>query len=113
MDILLFIQKYEEALKRKNITKTELYSHCGFSSSAVSQWKAGTAKPSMRTIENVSEFLDIPMSELLEEKEKSPAAETAELDADALLIIELLGKLTPSNRDRAIAYLQGLVAGQS
>lgn len=47
------------------------------------------------------------------EGKNSYAPEDAELDDDTLLILDLLGKLTPSNRDRAIAYLQGLVAGQS
>lgn len=48
-----------------------------------------------------------------DEEKNSSAHEDAELDADTLLILDLLGKLTPSNLDRAIAYLQGLVAGQS
>lgn len=79
MNIVNFIEKYEEVLKEKKISKAELYENCGFSSSAVSQWKAGATKPSMSTIENISKFLGIPMADLLiDETKKYPSANSGE-----------------------------------
>lgn len=96
--------------------KKEFCETIGAPPNIVNEWVRGASKSYRRYLYAITDKYNVSMNWLVgntDKKEKSPAAETAELDADALLIIELLGKLTPSNRDRAIAYLQGLVAGQS
>lgn len=111
MDVLKFIKKYEEVLKDRRIPKSELYSNCGFSSGAVSQWKAGDTKPSMRTIENISKFLGIPVSELLcEENKNTPTADqNSERDSE---IVDLLRKLTPNEEEKVTDYIRFLLASR-
>ena len=85
----------------------------GATPAAASYWFNNKKTPKKTTLVKLEEYFGEKFIESETDNKKSPAAEAAELDEDTMTILNLLGKLTPSNRDRAIAYLQGLVAGQS
>ena len=96
-----------------NKTPSEVGVEIGSTAAAASYWVNGKKIPRKVTLVKLEEYFGEKFEGEKVINKKSPAVETAELDEDTLTILNLLGKLTPSNRDRAIAYLQGLVAGQS
>lgn len=85
----------------------------GLSEAIGCYWANGSKIPRKTSIAKVEIYFGEKFNGEKVDNKKSPTAEAAELDEDTITILNLLGKLTPSNRDRAIAYLQGLVAGQS
>ena len=109
MDAKLFIARYEQILKDRHIKKSELYKYCGFSSGAVSQWKSGATSPALRTMEKIADYLQVPLNELMAEKETSPSPEGNELDSE---LVKLLTHLRPEEAAQVRAYVQGMIAGR-
>lgn len=112
-----------ELCSDRGISVSAMCDKVGISKSIMSNLKNKRSDSiTLKTAEKIAAFLDVSTDRILhgdgsdegiDEKASSAASEEAALDADTILIIELLGKLTPSNRDRALAFLQGLAAGQS
>ena len=59
MDNLAFISRYEAILREKQISKGALYTACGISDAAVSQWRKGKTAPSMKSIGRIADFLGV------------------------------------------------------
>ena len=75
MDNLAFISRYEAILREKQISKGALYTACGISDAAVSQWRKGKTAPSMKSIGRIADFLGVTPEYLLTgvETQKAPA----------------------------------------
>lgn len=101
MDIKKFISKYEELLKEQGKTKSEMYATCGFSSSAVSQWKRGDTSPSLGTLERIAVFLKVPVSALIEDEIKKDPSVMSDEEVDAELY-EILSALKDRPELRAL-----------
>ena len=80
-EVKSFLANLDVILIRKNIKKGEFYEGVGVTSGAVSQWKTGSTTPSDRTVKKIADYLGVPVSALIEQKEK-PTAHGDGLDVD-------------------------------
>lgn len=80
-EVKSFLANLDVILIRKNIKKGEFYEGVGVTSGAVSQWKTGSTTPSDRTVKKIADYLGVPVSALIEQKEK-PTAQGDGLDVD-------------------------------
>lgn len=104
------VERIKAICKERKIAISKLESDCGFSNAYIAQLRKGTM-PADRLLK-VSEYLGLSPEYLLYGQEKSPSSEDNELDDLDIEILSLIQKLTPENYTRALAYIQGLVAGQ-
>ena len=82
------VARINALLAEKGISKQSFYSACGITSASYSLWNTGKTQPRMKNLEIIADFLDVPVSYLLEgtadkkfstENKNSPAPEGAEL----------------------------------
>lgn len=78
--------------KRNNLTQAELGKKINYSDKAISRWENGEVLPDLETLQALSEIFDVPLSELLEErdekKEKSDRVKT-EVLSQIFLVLEI------------------------
>lgn len=75
MDILAILNRIEVLLKDSGRSKSDLYAACSVSSSAVSQWKSGRTRPSVRSLQNIADYLNVSYEYLISgvgQKQKAP-----------------------------------------
>jgi len=78
LDILAILNRIEALLKAQGRTKTQLYTACGITASAVSQWKSGRTTPYPKTLQRIADYLDVSYEYLttgLGEMKKKPTLE--------------------------------------
>lgn len=80
MNSLELVKAIEAELKKKKIKKSEFYEKTGISSATFSQWRNEIYAPSSANLKKIEEYLGIKFT--IEQKEKSPAPEGAELNKD-------------------------------
>lgn len=79
-DILDMLRRIDELLKLKHLQKKEFYSQIKISDGAVSQWRTGKTKPSLKSISKIADALNVSSEYLMygmEQKEK-PSLELGE-----------------------------------
>lgn len=82
MDILYMLSQIDTICRKKGIKKADLYNGVGITSAAVSQWRTGKTTPASTSIENLANFLGVPMSDLIGEKKEKPVLNEDELDEE-------------------------------
>ena len=123
------VEQIEAILKERGIKKGDFYKACGISASVVSNWRNNKNYPLFPTLQTINEYLgtsfvvslndddSLPYAyqamqkakfELAKEKEK-PAPDWDRLDAE---LVERLTALTPGERDKVDAFVQGLLASR-
>lgn len=60
-----FLEQLEKECFNKKISKAKLMRDLGFSSSNTTNWKKGTAKPSLKSLERIAKYFDIPVARLI------------------------------------------------
>lgn len=97
--------------KRKMKMK-DFYEKSGITSSLFSQWNTGKTKPTMKSLGQVAEALDVDITEIIGEPPKdneTPAASSDGLSGDRKLLIDLFDRLDEAQQAGIIAQLQALV----
>ena len=124
------IDKINMILLQKGMSGAELSIKAGLSNSAYSQWNTEKTKPTKKTLAKVAAALNVDITEIMDdddlqtpyayqamqklkaelakEKEK-PAPDWDRLDAE---LVERLTALTPGERDKVDAFVQGLLASR-
>lgn len=78
--------------KRNNLTQAELGKKINYSDKAISRWENGEVLPDLETLQALSEIFDVPLSELLEERdekrEKADLVKT-EVLSQIFLVLEI------------------------
>ena len=78
--------------KRDSLTQAELGKKINYSDKAISRWENGEVLPDLETLQKVAEIFDVPLSELLEErdekKEKADLVKT-EVLSQIFLVMEI------------------------
>lgn len=104
------------ARKAKNMTQVEVAKRIGLAQSSYSAWENGTTKIDHTSLLKLSELFEVSVDYLLGKEgnqQKKPAPEVgdglSEIDID---ILERMAKLTPEDRGRVHAYIQGLLAAR-
>ncbi|MDR2728632.1 MAG: helix-turn-helix transcriptional regulator [Chitinispirillales bacterium] len=60
-----FLEQLEIECFNKKISKSKVMRDLGFSSSNTTNWKQGTAKPSLETLEKIAKYFDITVARLI------------------------------------------------
>lgn len=101
----------EERIKHGFKTQKDLADKLFVNQTAVSQWERGVTTPSSQLLLRLSELYGVSTDYLLGRDEKKPAPiSESELDAE---LIERLTHLTPEEKDKVDAFVQGLLASRS
>ena len=101
----------EERIKHGFRTQKDLADKLFVNQTAVSQWERGVTTPSSQLLLRLSELYGVSTDYLLGRDEKKPAPiSESELDAE---LIERLTHLTPEEKDKVDAFVQGLLASRS
>lgn len=103
-EVKSFLANLDVILIRKNIKKGEFYEGVGVTSGAVSQWKTGSTTPSDRTVKKIADYLGVPVSALIEQKEK-PTAQGDGLISDLPQDVQDLISLCKENPQFASALI--------
>ena len=112
------VARINALLAEKGISKQSFYSACGITSASYSLWNTGKTQPRMKNLEIIADFLDVPVSYLLEgiadkkfstENKKSPAPEGAELTPDQIRAIEKIKNMPPDEMAKKIAALEAVL----
>lgn len=125
------IDKINMILLQKGMSGAELSIKAGLSNSAYSQWNTEKTKPTKKTLAKVAAALGVDITEIMDdddlhtpyayqamqkakfelaqEKAKKPAPDWDRLDAE---LVERLTSLTPGERDKVDAFVQGLLASR-
>ena len=104
-----FAEQLIRIRKMRRLSQQQLAMRSGISQQAVSNLETGKSSPSEYTIRQLAAALRVQMSELLEDKEKSP---TAVSDGGLEDIIDRVRHLHPQALARLSDYLEGLEDGQ-
>ena len=101
----------EERIKHGFRTQKDLADKLFVNQTAVSQWERGVTTPSSQLLLRLSELYGVSTDYLLGRDEKKPAPiSESELDAE---LIESLCNLTPEEKAKVDAFVQGLLASRS
>lgn len=71
----MFYDKYVALCAQKGITPSAAAKEIGINKAAVSNWKYRKNGPSDVTMKKIADYFDVPVSELLDEKENTPTPE--------------------------------------
>ncbi len=74
MDHASLAYRISSARQRKNLSQQELGALLGVSNKAISKWENGSARPRAALISRLSELLDIPLEQFLEDYGHAPSA---------------------------------------
>lgn len=94
--------------KSRGMTMKELGRAVGVSESAIGMYEKGSRSPNYEMLLRLSEVLKCTVDDLVSKKEK-PAPDWDRLDAE---LVERLTALTPGERDKVDAFVQGLLASR-
>lgn len=67
------IERIQEQLDMLNISPSKMIKGVGLSSGLYTQWKKGMQKPSLKSLQKISDYLDVPLSYFLQDDLKSKA----------------------------------------
>lgn len=107
----MLAQRLKELRAENKMSQKELAARLFVSQQAVGKWETGKATPNPETISKISEIFGVSTDYVLGRDEKKPAPiSESELDAQ---LIERLCNLTPEEKSRVDAFVQGLLASRS
>ena len=104
----IFPKKLLHYMKESGKTRRDIEHDLGFSYSTIRDWEKGLTVPRMDKIELLANYFNCKNSDLLENKKEKPTAADDGLSAKQKEVMELLMRLSPSDLDRAVSYLQFL-----
>lgn len=116
MDILAILNRIEILLKESGHSKSELYSACSVSASAISQWKSGKTSPATKSLQSIADYLNVSYEYLVSgvgQKEKIPTTVSGDgLDSEELALFNMFRALSSENRTKLIELARLYVEDQ-
>lgn len=105
------MNRIKELRKAKSMKQVELANAISVSQAALSGYETGKYEPDFYTLQRIAEFFNVSIDYILgrDEKKSAPISES-ELDAE---LMERLCNLTPEEKDKVDAFVQGLLASRS
>lgn len=109
----MFFDTFSQLCKQKGVSVTKATVDIGLSRTIGTKWKRTGATPNGETLSKIADYFNVSIEYLLgTENEKSPTPEGAELTELEKDILERMSRLTPEDRVRVDAYIQGLLAAR-
>ena len=107
-----FAQILKKIMDERQVTNYELAKKLDIHPTTVANWLDG-AMPRKKMMGRLADYFNVSIEYLLgTENEKSPTPEGAELTELEKDILERMSRLTPEDRVRVDAYIQGLLAAR-
>lgn len=107
----IFYNRYCELCAKANKSVSGVASAIGLSNAAANGWKKGKI-PSDTTLAKLSDYFGVSVEWLkgeTEQKEKSPAPESAELTPDHIRAIEKIKNMPPEELAKKMAALEAVL----
>lgn len=105
------LERIEEKRRAAGIQKTAMFKASGTSSSALSQWRTGLTKPSMRSIAALAECLGTTQEYLLFGTKEKPTDDGG-LSPQQRELIDILRRLSPPDVAVLLAAARELAAAR-
>jgi transcriptional regulator with XRE-family HTH domain len=103
-------EKLSQLRNERNETQEHVAESIGVSSVSLSRYETGARMPKMDILAKIALHYGVTVDEILginNEETKKPAEERLEIS-----LLDRISKLSPENRVRVEAYLEGLLASQ-
>lgn len=106
------MNRIRQLREERQMPQKQLSVDLGVSQPTVSDWESGRKVPSAKSTVRLAEYFGVSVDYLLGlDTEKGPLTEPDEEALDKELI-SLLTSLTPSEQEKAAAFVQGLIANR-
>ena len=105
----MFFDIYSSLCESKQKTPNGVAKELGFASASVTQWKHGST-PRPAALQKIADYFEVSVHYLLGAKEKSPAPEGAELDAETIQLREIWDGADKEEREALLAMAKMLKA---
>ena len=92
----------------KNISQKELADYLGIRNYQVSEWKNGKTKSYMKHLDKIAEFLNVPLSELMRDRNDSP-----DLSRSGSSVADELTDLTQDELNEVRKYIEFIKSKRS
>ena len=106
---MLFYENYVRLCNSVNKSPSAVALEIGIAKPTVSRWKTGSV-PNTATLLKVSDYFGVSVSDLTEEKEKSPVPEGTELDEETIELKEIWNSADQEEREALLAMAKMLKA---
>ena len=94
--------------QQNGITVTQLENEIGISKNSIYRWQAN--KPSIDKVQKVAAYFGVTTSDLLGEDTKKDPETLTGIEAK---LVDLLTQLNPSEEEKVVAYIEGLLANRT
>lgn len=103
-----FWDNLEKVMEQKDLTPYKIHKGTGISQGTISRWKNQGQIPSGRTLQTLSDFLGVPASYLLDDKNEDKKKSSTDLAAweDALRAIGALNPDGTVDKERIDAFIE-------
>lgn len=105
----MFYENYVRLCNSVNKSPSAVALEIGIAKPTVSRWKSGSV-PNTATLLKVSDYFGVSVSDLTEEKEKSPTPNGVELDAETIELREIWNSADQEEREALLAMAKMLKA---
>lgn len=109
------IDKINALLLQRGKSGAEMSRDVGLSNSAYSLWNTGATKPSKKNLKKVADYFGVNVADLLDDEEiEKPVTirDGREEEIDDFSLIQRLMMLSPEERAKVDAFVQGLLASR-
>ena len=100
----------KEARLKKDLTQSELGKMLSKSNNVITNWEKGTNSPDVENIQLLCAILDIPVSNIFKQKEKSPSIE---LTKDEQNLVESWRNLSHDNQMKITGIIEFMFGEES
>ena len=105
----MFYAKFVELCAQKGTTRTKACVDCGISRTAWHKWEKGGV-PNGTTLNKIAAYFGVTASDLLGEGTKKDPETLTGIEAK---LVDLLTQLNPSEEEKVVAYIEGLLANRT
>ena len=113
------VEKIFNLIQQRGLSQIEVAKGAGISAALFPQWKKGLQNPSLKTLQKLADYFEVPLNYFYNEIIKTPSSKDEGVDEDVLDVLnkldqagitaEKLSQLTDEQFIKLGAYLEGLL----
>lgn len=96
-NINILLNNIEKLISKKNISKMDFYKDIGISPGSFGDWRSGKSKPSVKTLNKLSNYFNCSLDSLLEDKKPNE-----NLNKNQDKILDIFNKLNEDYQNKLI-----------
>lgn len=104
------VENINALLYLKGVPKMSFYRACGITASAYSQWKSGLTVPTLASLDKISKYLGVSMTDLMDKKIDPPKSvgriSNDDLTLEEKTVIDYFRRATPEQRQALAIFLK-------